>query len=358
MYDLFISYATTDGLTLARAVFEMLRKKYLLDIFMADEEARTGESLDNIVRSAITESKQLLVLFTQSATESRWVKGEVAVALNDNKRVITCRSHDVAMKALPPRLEDEKQIVFTGVEDLLDSLEREEWGIPLIIPAAGKSGGLFPLNIGMPKILLPVGEKPILHHIIDKLDSRVFSKVIILTKQFSDTIGYYARFVKTDIPIKCIESPASTLPMALKMMSLEKPFVLHYSDIIIEGDFDWGDFLNHHKDYKRRFGVIGTLMASANYKLPVGRIKKGRNQLIDRFIEKPDIEAGGNAINMAVSIFEPEFLDGIRSDDISLYGDSLKRALEIDKKRFCIYDHDRWRHIQTLTDWYEAQNPF
>jgi NDP-sugar pyrophosphorylase family protein len=60
---------------------------------------------------------------------------------------------------------------------------------------------------------------------------------------------------------------------------------------------------------------------------------------------------------MAVSIFEPEFLDSVEENDISLYGDTLGRAMEQDKK-FCIYSHDRWRHIQTLTDWYEAQQDY
>jgi len=355
MYDLFISYATNDGLALAGGVVADLEERYMLETYVADEKNRAGIIIDDKVREAISQSKRILILFTPAAISSEWVLGEVALALEMNKELIICRRRDVQRQSLPIRLVEKEHITFEKLEDLLNRLHKIEWGIPLIIPAGGRSGGLYPLNIGMPKLLLPVGNKPILHQIVNNLDSRAFSKIIILTRAFSEMIEYYASLIKADIPIKCMRTPAPMLPMALKEMALKTTFVIHYSDIIIEGNFNWMKFLAHHKHNENHHGVIGTLMASDKYKLPVGRIRMGNQQLLQDFTEKPEsIQAVGYTINMAISIFEPEFLDSIDDGDSSLYGDSLRRAMD-DGKQFCIYSHDKWRHIQTLSDWYEVQ---
>ena len=359
MYDVFISYSVSDGSMLAKAVAEMLEKIYLLDVFIADEEAQTKDSIDSKIREAIAQSKRALALFTDNAITSQWVEGEISLALEMEKEIIVCRNKSVERQRLPVRLVDKEQIVFTDTEDLLESLKKIEWGLPLIIPAAGKSGGLYPLNMGMPKVLLPVGDKPILHRIIEKLEPGVFSKVIILTDaRFSEMVEYYAGLLKTEIPLKCMRSPAPTLPLAIKKLSLETTFIIHYCDIIIEDDFDWKDFIAHHKFYRKRNKVVGTLMASNSYKLAVGRIKNNDKRLLTDFTEKPEsIESTGYSINMAVSIFEPEFLSDVYDEDRSLYGHTLIRAMNNNKK-FSIYRHEKWRHIQTLSDWYEAQNAY
>ncbi|MDT4895329.1 MAG: hypothetical protein QOH25_406 [Acidobacteriota bacterium] len=360
MHDLFISYSASDGLALARLISETLEKNFLFDIFMADKEIKAVESIDSKVRDALNGSKRILVLFTANAITSEWVTSEITLALDLNKDIIVCRHQGVEKQNLPIRLLQREHIIFKDGDDLVESLNRMRWGIPVIIPAAGKSGGLYPLNMGMPKLLLPVGEKPILHHIVEKINKtpKAFSKIIILTKEFSKMIEYYAGLMKSELPVECRETLDPKLPMALKKLSLKTAFMIHYSDILIEGDFNWTHFLQHHKYYRDTSNVLGTLMASDNYKLPVGRIRTGGQQLLKEFTEKPkSIEAVGYTINMAVSIFEPEFLDKIEDNDVSLYGDSLSKAM---KKggNFCLYNHDKWRHIQTLGDWYEAQRDY
>jgi choline kinase len=355
-HDLFISYATTDGLVLAREVSEFLTRKYLLSVYLADEQKRSGEVIDAKVKEAINSSRKVLLLFTPDATRSHWVQGEASFALELKKTLIICRRKDVEKNFLPLQLMDKEHTVFADSQTLVEFLDKEmRWGIPLIIPCAGKSGGLYPMNLGMPKVLLPIGDRPILHHIIQKLDPRVFSQVIILTDKFSEMIEYFANLARADIPIRCLRTSHPRLPMALKEMGLETPFMIHYSDIIIEGDFDWKDFIEHHKNHKQRNAVIGTLMASNRYQMAVGRIRTGGQQIIKEFTEKPEsLESVGYSINMAVSIFEPDFLTYVEDGDQSLYGHTVRRAMA-QKKKFCLYGHDNWRHIQTLSDWYEAQ---
>ncbi len=357
-FDLFISYATSDGLDFATAIADFLKQKYLLSVYVAERAAHPGEALDTKIKKAMRSSDKVLILFTPAATKSSWVQGEAIFASDLQKSLVICRRQDVDKNDLPIQLMEKEHIIFGDDKSLMALIDKLNWGIPVIIPAAGKSGGLYPMNLGMPKIILPVGDRPILHHIVQKLDRTVFSQIIILTDMFSDMIEYFAGLSRASIPIRCMKTPNPKLPMALKELGLQTTFLIHYSDILIEGDFNWRRLLDHHKYHKNQHNVIGTLMASNRYNIPVGRIQTGTQQMITQFTEKPDsLESIGYSINMAVSIFEPDFLEHIDEDDTSLYGDSLKRAMEGEKK-FCLYQHDTWRHIQTLGDWYEAQKHY
>ena len=362
MYDLFVSYATSDGREIAKAVSEHFRKRFLLTSFVAELAPITHDSVDQKIREALSASRRVLVIFTSNAAASPWVSGEIVMASEMGKDLIVCRHAGVERRNLPVRLQSMQDIAFTDADSLLRELtDKVEWGIPLVIPAAGRSGGLHPLTMGMPKILLPVGDRPILHHIIDRANKApgVFSKIIVITgKKNFGMIEHYAGLKPSEITVECQKTSHDLLPLALKNFSFQTTFMIHYSDILIEGDFDWKDFLAQHKNFRRRFNAIGTLMTSSNYKLPVGRIRADGKGVLTEFREKPEnIQAVGYTINMAVSIFEPKFLEYVGEEDQSLYGHTLGRAMESSEK-FCIYEHDNWRHVQTLSDWYEAQKDY
>ena len=54
-------------------------------------------------------------------------------------------------------------------------------GIKAIIPAAGKALRLSPFGQNIPKGLITIGNKPILHHIVDNLHSCGINEIIVVT---------------------------------------------------------------------------------------------------------------------------------------------------------------------------------
>jgi len=361
VHNVFISYATKDGLELARRADAFLSEELLLDVFLADRSRAPGQDIDLRLRAELLQSRCVLALFTPEALKSKWVLGEVDLALDKDKPLVVCRDERVRKEDLPLRVQPMEHIVFSDPDALAEALKTQvPWGIPVIVPAAGRAYGLYPLNIGMPKIVLPIGEKPMLHYIVDKLDPQVFSRVCVITKRFSRMVEYYAGLADADIPVQCLVTPARTLPAALKKIAPKTTFMVHYSDIILEGNVDWRDFVGFHNFNRTTHGVLGTLMASSRYRVAVGHIipNSSINRLVGQFTEKPtDSEPSGYYVNMAVSIFEPEFLHYVEESHSSLYGDSLASAIEDDAK-FALYPHGQWRHIQTLGDWFDAQEHY
>jgi hypothetical protein len=356
----FISYSMTDGQNIANSVADMLKDDFKAAVFLAshNEEDIIGRQISEVIRYELDQSHHVLVIFTPKALKSAWVLGEADYALRKGKKLTVCVHSEVEIEEIPLTLQTAGLITFTDHEELLESLRKLKWGIPVVIPTAGEGSGLFPFSIGMPKTLFPIREKPILYHIIDRLDPTIFSSVIVVSGRFMEMESYYVDLLKTDIPVKCVKTRGKTLPLAIKALGLKTPFLLHYSDIIIEGNVDWGAFVRQHENSHREHKVIGTLMTSKKYKIDVGRIipHEVHPQLISSFAEKPD-QLVGYSINMAVSIFEPELLDLIGPNDSSLYGDTVTRAMEAGY-RFSYYGHDKWLHIQSLNDWLIMQEKY
>jgi dTDP-glucose pyrophosphorylase len=361
VYDAFVSYATEDGLRFAKAIASFAKER-LLKMFVAEEHDRAGGAIDDIIREAMLASKRVIVLATKKAVSSEWVRGEVELARALKKELLVFLHAKVNREDLPVPLLHLKHMDFSKPEDLVSSLsERVPWGIPVIIPAAGGAFGLYPVNMGMPKILMPIGDRPLLHHIVETLDAKLFSRVIVLIKYFPSMVEYYARLLNNHIPIECVLTQGETLPQALKKLSLKTTFLLHYADIVLEkNDVKWARFLKYHNDNRDSEDVIGTLMASTMYKVPVGHITSDEKNphLISTFVEKP-INTGpmGYTVNMAVSLFEPRFLDFVEDSHTSIYAESLTKAIGRGEK-FCHYPMGNWKHIQTLGDWYDAQRSY
>jgi hypothetical protein len=76
-FDVFISYALKDGYSYAKALEEMLtRRNYVC--FRDTTEMKIGEDLSESIRQALGRSRMLIVVGTEEAVGSAWVKKEIA----------------------------------------------------------------------------------------------------------------------------------------------------------------------------------------------------------------------------------------------------------------------------------------
>lgn len=368
MYDLFISFATKGGLPTAKKLSKQVTSQLLLSTYIANQENSSGKVSDT-TKSAIQRSRCVLAILTPLALKSEWVKDEIRYATQLGKPVFLCIRHDLKSDALEEPFDNYPRHPFKTVDDLFAILvgaRDVEWRMPVVIPCGGEGSGLFPFSMGMPKTLFPVREKPILHHIIDKLDTDLFSKVIILAGRFQPIVDYYVNtLLKPDLEVDIrgtsSKHSGTTLPGAIASLGLKTRFMIHFSDIVIEHPFtrrDWKKVVGFHRANVDRLKILGTLLTSRKFRLDVGRITQHdeHHELIGNFVEKPE-ETMTDSVNIAVSIFEPEFLKYITHTDTCLYGGSLKKAMKKHRK-FAHYGVKNWLHIQTLSNWHPIQSDY
>ena len=282
---------------------------------------------------------------------------EVKVLLEDIKS-----SNEIQIKELTEKYQIDHDKFYSAVLALgkfLDETNKTE-KIDVLIPTGGKGESMFPITSMIPKCLIPIREKPLLLHIIDSfMEYRsLFNKIHVITCENSLAIEYtlnqdrYAGFVECQRIDKNV--PGALLEINYKIAN--KPFLVHYNDILID-KINWGDVLDTYFWLKKQKAIIGMVLCSRYYPLGIGVVREGQNNLIKSFEEKPDRLIDFFA-NIGVAIFEPDFLQYIKSDDEGIFENSVKRVVE-DRKNIGMYKvENKWYHVHDLKDYRFVQSEY
>ena len=167
-----------------------------------------------------------------------------------------------------------------------------------IILAGGEGSRLRPWTFFVPKPLLPVGEKPILEIIINRLKNFGFKEFILSIGYRGEIVeSYFQNGSKLGVNISYFKEvkplgtagPLSLIADKVKFDS-DKPILLMNGDILTRINFL--DFIKYHKENEFDLSVV---VKKYEMKFPYG-ILSIRNKLITKVTEKPtyyyDISAG------------------------------------------------------------------
>lgn len=197
-----------------------------------------------------------------------------------------------------------------------------------VILAGGLGTRLQPYTTFLPKAMLPLGDRPLLEHLIEWIKNNGVDSFVLCVSYLRKTIQDYfedgSRFgVKIEYAIA--DRPLATAGQ-LKTAEefLNETFVCVYGDSVF--DFSLKNMIDHHKK-KKSFVTMG--LFEYKTKLPYGFIEMDRNNRVRTWQEKPDVK--GN-INIGCYVMEPGILDFIPEG--KPYGmDSVIRSALAKKKR-------------------------
>lgn len=114
--------------------------------------------------------------------------------------------------------------------------------LPAVVLAGGLGTRLGPLGLTLPKILVPVAERPFLDWKIANLKAAGASKVYLLVGHLGDQVEEYLQHQKPDLPVTVIRDTginigtAAAISGALTLIE-EDMFVLTYGDNLLELSF-------------------------------------------------------------------------------------------------------------------------
>jgi mannose-1-phosphate guanylyltransferase len=198
-----------------------------------------------------------------------------------------------------------------------------------IILAGGLGTRLQPYTFFIPKPMLPLGNKPLLEHIIEwlKNDDNNIDHIIICVSYLHRTIeDYFEDGSRLGIKIEYARSdrPLATAGQLLTAKRfIDDTFVCVYGDSIYE--FSLREMINEHDRLK---AFISMALLSYKTRLKYGFIDINGNNRVTSWNEKPEIKG---LINIGCYVMEPEFIDLIPSSNAYGMDDAVRKALDMKK---------------------------
>lgn len=211
-----------------------------------------------------------------------------------------------------PVVNDNRCILSVYIGDGEVEIPKISLDTPVVINAGGKGTRLDPYTRVLPKPLIPVGELPIIEHIMQRFmayDCNQFHIIVNYKKQIMK--GYFAENEgKYDISWYSEEKPLGTGGgLTLLKGKLNETFFFTNCDNLLMSNYD--SIIRFHREHKN---AITMICAYKNLQIPYGVVEMGIDGAIKEMKEKPQMSF---LTNTGIYVVEPEVLDDME-DGVSI----------------------------------------
>lgn len=204
---------------------------------------------------------------------------------------------------------------------------REKIDVPVVIMAGGKGSRLKPFTTVLPKPLIPINEKTITEHILDRFLKYQCSDYYMILNYKKNLIKAYFQELQLDCKLNFIEEEEFLgTAGGLKLLEgkIETTFILTNCDVLLEANYK--KIVEVHRKEKN---ILTMVCVDKTVEIPYGIINADKNGRITELIEKPSYQIMSNT---GFYVIEPEFLDLIPSDEFIHITDVIQRCLDKGEK--------------------------
>ena len=222
-----------------------------------------------------------------------------------------------------PIVDDNNVIQEIFFSDITIRPTKEQIATPVVIMAGGKGTRLAPYTQILPKPLIPIGEKTITEHIIERFAAFGCYKYDIIVNYKKHLIKSYFRDTPLSIDLTFFDETeflGTAGGLRLLIDRYNEPFFMTNCDIIVEDDY--AKIIKYHKES----GNIATIVtAIKNTVLPYGVIEATSDGMLASIKEKPDVST---VVNTGLYVLEPDFLNMIPDNTFIHITDVLKLCID------------------------------
>lgn len=244
-----------------------------------------------------------------------------------------------------PIVDAEGNITNIYVGKLLE-IPAKHLKVPVVINAGGKGTRLEPYTKILPKPLIPVGELPIIEHIMQHYMQFGCDEFHIIVNHKKELIKSYFKECdyKYNVSFYDEEKPLHTGGgMFLLKGILNETFFLNNCDIIIQEDYS--KILDFHREKK---SLITMVCANKDMALPYGIIETDTNQEIIQIKEKPLYTF---KTNTGMYLLEPEVFDEIEDNIPQKFTDIVEKEKEKSHRTFAyIVKNEQWLDMGNISE--------
>lgn len=195
-----------------------------------------------------------------------------------------------------------KKIVFAnGVKNNSDKFKKK---LPVVIMAGGLGARLSPYTNILPKPLIPVGDYPIVEHIIERFSTYGCNQFYMIVNYKRNMIKAYFDEIEKDYQLEFItEEKALGTGGGISLLKgkIKETFILTNCDILIDDDLT-----KAYKQHVESGAVITMICSLKDFTIPYGVVNVGKDGQIESLQEKPKMSF---FTNTGCYFVEPEVIE-------------------------------------------------
>ena len=314
------SHIISQNITLLEALARIntFKVQEPLGLFVVDDQQRmVGTLTDGDSRRALIAGAAV----TDKA-EKVMHRHFLYMRLDDIMNVEEIRRQKQMKMQLVPILDDAQHIV-----DIIN-LEKYRSRLPVdaVIMAGGKGERLRPLTEKTPKPLLPVGDKAIIDHNVDRLISYGISHISVTVNYLAEQIESHFAQPRGDVKVNCIREPHyfGTIGSVQYVKNFYNDAVLVMNSDLFT-NIDYEDFYLHFQQHDAEMSVAAI---PYNVAIPYGIFQlEGRN--ITGLVEKPKYIYYANA---GIYLIKRRALDEIPANTMFHATDLIEKLINEGKR--------------------------
>ena len=204
-----------------------------------------------------------------------------------------------------PVIDRKKKIldIYTGKRQ---SVRRKKLNVPVVINAGGKGTRLDPFTKILPKPLIPVGDLPIIEHIMRRYEEYGCDRFDIIVNYKKELIKSYFKEIDREYPITWTDEkePLGTGGgLSLMKNKLKDTFFFVCCDSLILTDYS--EILKFHRKNQNDITMI---CSEKHITIPYGIVHKDDNNVLETIEEKPEYTF---LTNTAMYLVEGKILEDI-----------------------------------------------
>ena len=304
--------------------------------FLIDEEATMIEAMHQLDKVA---KKVLFVirdgLFVAAITDGdirRWIlkKGNLDAKVKDiaNYNPKSLLEEDKAkakdfmkkysIEALPI-IDKENNIISVALWNDEEVELKRNLEVPVVIMAGGLGTRLYPYTKILPKPLIPIGEIPIVEHIINRFHHYGSDQFYLVVNHKKNMIKAYFNEIEKNYNVDYVDEdrPLGTGGgLSLLKGKIDSTFILSNCDILIEEDYE--KIYNYHKKEKNLITMVCSLK---NIRIPYGVIEISETGEIENMKEKPELSF---FTNTGMYIVEPKIIEELEDEKVIGFPDIIE----------------------------------
>jgi len=226
--------------------------------------------------------------------------------------------------------------------------------VKTVILAGGRGTRLRPHTLVLPKPLVPIGDRPVLELLIQRLKKFGLDDIIITLGHLGGLIeAFCGNGNKWGMNISYSEEkePLGTIgPLTLIEDQLKETFLVCNGDIIT--DLNIFKFIDFHKE---KGGIATVATTRRKVKIDLGVLECDDEHRVANFMEKPENEY---LASLGIYLFEPQLFDYVPKNVPFGFDDLMNTLLSKDIPIYTYIHNGYWLDIGIEEDFKRAQREF